>query len=127
MDQTVLVDRDIQRGAELLAALDRAHIKIYVALWANLGEYEDWRLVLAARAFDEVGLFKAYGLIDDALSSAGIDVGNLPIILILEMTDPSIRELRRKYGKHKEPEAIRLALQVFGDRFVNDAHVYRIR
>ena len=67
MDQAVLVNLDIQRGAEILAALDRANAKVSVALLANLAEYGDWRLVLAARAFDSLDLKKAYRLVHDSL------------------------------------------------------------
>jgi hypothetical protein len=42
------------------------------------------------------------------------------------MADPSIRELRRLFGKTKSVEGMRLGGQVFGDRFVEDAYVYRI-
>jgi hypothetical protein len=46
--------------------------------------------------------------------------------MILPTSDPSIRELRRIFGKTKSVEGMRLGGQVFGDRFVEDAYVYRI-
>ena len=50
MDKTVLVVRDLANGTEILEALDRAKLDIYVAVWAYLDEYPDWRLVLASPA-----------------------------------------------------------------------------
>src|SRR5271157_3191242 len=49
LDKAVMVSIDISRGAELLNALELAKLKISVALWAYLSEYEDWRLVVSAR------------------------------------------------------------------------------
>lgn len=51
MDRTLLVNSllctDIATGAIVLDALKQAKVKVSVALWAILPEYEDWRLVLA--------------------------------------------------------------------------------
>ena len=127
MDQSLLVNIDIQRGAEIVAALDRADIKVSVGLFAVLSEYGDWRMIFAARAFDEHGITDAYGLLFRTLSAAGIGPEKLPIILIFSMKDPFIRELRRRFGKTKSVEGMRLGGQLIGGRFVEDGYVYRIR
>ena len=56
MDKAALVRVGIERGSELLDALDRANLKIVVARWVYLSEYEDWRLVVSARRFDALDL-----------------------------------------------------------------------
>jgi len=131
VDQTVLVNMDIQKGADVVAALDQAKVKVSVALFANLAEYGDWRLVLAARAFDQLELRKAYGLVHDSLDAAGSDADKNLALFILPMTDPFIRELRKTFSKAfskaKSEEGMRLGLQLIGGRFVDDAFVYRIR
>jgi hypothetical protein len=126
MDKAALVSLDIGRGAELVAALERAKLKVSVALWACLSEYGDWRLVISSRQLDSLNLRDAYGLLYDALDPAGFTPEKTPPIMILPMTDPSIRELRRLFGKAKSVEGMRLGGQMFGDRFVEDAYVYRI-
>jgi len=126
MDKAALVNVDIERGTEIVDALEGANIRVNVALWAHLAEYEDWRLVLSARRFDAMDLRDAYGLLHDALARAGFTVRKTPSILILSMSDPSIRELRRIFGKTKSVEGMRLGGQMFGDRFIEDAYVYRI-
>jgi hypothetical protein len=126
MDKAAMVSIDIDRGAEILDALGRAKVKVSVALWMFLSEYEDWRLVLSARQFDTPDVRDAYGLIHDSLAPAGFTPWNTPPILILRMTDPSIRDLRRLFGKTKSVAGMRLGGQMFGDRFVEDAYVYRI-
>jgi hypothetical protein len=127
MDQAILVNLEIDRGAELLALLEQAQLRISVALYANLSEYGDWRLVLAARAFDELKIRQAYGLLFDSLSAAGFGLEKVPVTLILSMTDPFIKELRKKFAKAKNVEGMRLGGQLIGGRWVDDAYVYLIR
>jgi len=88
---------DVDRGAEVLDALGRAKVKVSVALWTYLSEYEDWRLIVAARQFDSLDLRDAYGLLYDSLAPTGFTPRNTPPIMILPMADPTIRELRRLF------------------------------
>jgi ribonucleotide reductase beta subunit family protein with ferritin-like domain len=127
VDQSVLVNIEIQRGADVVAALDQAKVKVSAALFASLAEYGDWRMVLAARAFDELGLRKAYGLIFESLTAAEIGPEKTPSILIFPMNEPFVRDIRRMYGKSKNVEGLILRSQSFGARFVEGAYVYRIR
>ena len=126
MDKATMVSVEIGRGAELLDALDRAGLKVGVALWTFLSEYEDWRLVISSRQFDTPDLRAAYRLLHDSLAAAGFTPKNIPAIMILPTTDPFIRELRRLFGKAKSVDGMRLGGQMIGDRFVQDAYVYRI-
>ncbi len=127
MDQSALVSIEVQRGADIVAALDQAKVKVSVGLFAKLGEYENWRMVLAARAFDGLKITDAYGLIFESLTAAGIGVEKTPSILIFPMRDPFIRDIRRRYGKRENVEGLILGTQSFGGRFVEDGYVYRIR
>ena len=43
MHTTALVRVDIDSGLKVLDILDKANLKVGVALWACLAEYEDWR------------------------------------------------------------------------------------
>jgi len=126
MDKTAIVSIDIDRGSELLRILDRAKIHVAVALWMFSSEYEDWRLVVAGRQFDTIDLREAYRLINDSLAKAGFTPGRTPPIMILPMADAFIKSLRRIFGKAKSVEGLRLGGQMIGDRFVQDAYVYRV-
>jgi len=127
MDKTVLVVRDLANGTEILEALDRAKLDIRVAVWAYLDEYPDWRLVLASPRFDEVGLGESFGLIREALEAAGIPYEKKPPIVILKMSDKTIRDMRKMYSKSKELEGRNIGYQSFGDRFIEEAIAYRIK
>jgi hypothetical protein len=96
-----------------------------VALWLYSAEHEDWRFVLASPRLDAVKRSDAYGLVHDAFAAAGISLERTPALLILKMQDPLVRELRRIFAKTKSVEGMRLGGQVIGDRFVEDALVYR--
>lgn len=124
----MLVAVDIGLGSELVRALDQSDVTINVALWLYTDEYEDPRFVLASPQLDATSSRQqAYGLIHDALDAAGIPVEKTPALLILPMPHPFIRALRKMFAKHKNVEGTRLGGQLIGDRFVDDAILYRVR
>jgi hypothetical protein len=125
MDQATLVGPDVNAGSEAIAALDAAKIKTVVALLMVSPEYGDWRLVLSAPSLDQAHQLKAYERVAEILH--GRSVYNLPPILVLPTKDPFIRELRRIFGKTKSVMGMRLGGQVIGNRFVDNAYVYRIQ
>lgn len=126
MDKTALVSFDVERGRRVLDAIDDARMKIAVALWAHLPEYEDWRLVISGRRLDSPDLRDAYRRVNDSLSSAGISPDKTPPILILSTNDSFVKTLRHSFGKTKSVEGMRLGGEMIGDRFLEDAYVYRI-
>ncbi len=126
MGQALLVSIDLDTGAEILRILDGAKLKVSVALWALLEEYTDWRLVFASRQLDAAGPLEAHGMVNDALRAAGFPIENKPSVLILPMTDPTVRALRRIFGKAKTVAGMRLGGQQIGNRWAEDAYVYRI-
>ena len=126
MDKAAMVSLDIDRGSELVDALERAKLKVSVALWTYLSEYEDWRMVVSARKFDSLDPRDAYRLLHSSLATAGFTPEKPPPIMILPMADPFVKELRRLFAKSQTVEGMRLGGQMIGDRFVQDAYVYRI-
>jgi hypothetical protein len=126
MGQALLVSIDLDTGTEILRILDEASLKVSVALWVLLEEYTDWRLLLASRRLDAAGPLEAHGIVNDALRAAAFPIENKPSILILPMTDPTVRSLRRIFGKTKSVAGMRLGGQQIGNRWVEDAYVFRI-
>jgi hypothetical protein len=126
MDKATLVNVDIESGAEVLKSLDQANLKVSVALWLFSPDHEDWFLVLASPEFDKVGPREGYGLVHSALNAAGVPLERTPALMILRMNDSLIRGLRRIFGKTKSVNGMRLGGQMIGDRFIEDAYVYRI-
>jgi hypothetical protein len=127
MANATLVNIDVEQGKKVIQALDSARLKVSVALWLLSSDYyEDYRLVLASKRFDVQGGIKSYAEIHQALKSAGIGVENTPALLILRMADPFVRSLRTSFSKTASVEGMRLGGQLIGDRFVDNAYVYRI-
>jgi hypothetical protein len=126
MGDALLVNIDLDIGSQILEILDEAGIKVSVALWAVLEEYNDWRLRLASRQLDADRLLESYGLVNDALRAAAFPMERKPSIVILSMSDPTVRALRRIFSKAKTVEGMRLGGQQIGKRWVEDAYVYRI-
>jgi hypothetical protein len=127
MDKIALVSTDLERGAEIVRKLDEAALILSVALWAYLPKYEDWRLVVSARTLDTLKVREAYRAINDSLDAGGLDVASIPPIVILPTTDPFVKALRAAFAKARNVEGMRLSGQMIGNRFLEDAYVYRIR
>lgn len=72
MDQTTLVNRDLNAGALVMEALSRTKIPIAVCRWIYLPELEEWHLVVASPWYDTKGPLKTSGAVIDALERAGI-------------------------------------------------------
>jgi hypothetical protein len=124
MDKTALVGLDVEKGSKILTILDGAGLNIRVALWAFLSDYEDWRLILSSPKFDAEPK-GGYRLFHQALEAAGITLEETPLTMIFSANDRFIRDLRKKHAKAKRSEGIRIYVQNVGDRFVEEAYVYR--
>lgn len=103
---------DLATGFGPVEALDASALSISVALWLHTSEYEDWRFVLASRQLDSIERSAAHGLVREAFAAAGIPLERTPALLILKMSDPFIRALRRMFGKTKSVEGMRLGWAV---------------
>lgn len=55
MDKNLLVSLDLEAAGKAFDAILAAGIRVDVAVMAYLPEFEDWRLVLAARDLDKLG------------------------------------------------------------------------
>ncbi len=127
MDKTALVNFDIENGKEAVDALDRDGKTPNVALWAKLPEYEDWRLVIASERLRQTGSLYPYSQVNAALEKAGIPIRRRPKIFLRPMDKPFIKALRDIFGKTSDTYGMRLGGQNFGDQYLEDAFVYRIR
>ena len=127
MGTETLVSFDIENGKEVIDALDRDDKNPKVALWAKLPDYESWRLVIASDRLDQKSQFSGYSEIVEAMGKAGIPIHRQPSILMFPMDNPMIAALRSIFASAKETYGMRLGGQGFGDQYLEDAFVYRIR
>jgi hypothetical protein len=127
VDTVALVSFDIENGREVIAALDRDGKAPNVALWAKLPDYENWRLVIASDRLDQSSPRSGYSELNAAMTRAGIPIHREPSIYLRPMETPFIQALRRAFASAKETYGMRLGGQMFGDKYLEDAFVYRIR
>lgn len=124
MDKAALVSLDVSQGAEVVNALEEGGIRLKAALWIVSPEYEDGRLVLSSDSLMGVDPLKDYERVVRTLRKSIQKV--LPPLLILRTTDPFIKTLRKIFGKTKSVEGMRLGGQSIGNRYVDEAYVYKI-
>jgi hypothetical protein len=122
-----LVTFDIENGEKVVDALDKAGKAPNVAIWAKLPDYEDWRLVIASDRLDQSSEFTGYSEINEAIRVAGIPFHRKPTIYLRPMDNPMIQALRSAYASMSDNYGMRLGSQIFGDKYLEDAVVYRIR
>jgi hypothetical protein len=127
MSAQALLCFDIENGEKVVGALDKAGKAPNVALWAILPDYEDWRLVIASDRLDQSSEFTGYTEINEAIRKAGIPFHLKPTIFLRPMDNPMIQALRSAYASMSDNYGMRLGSQMFGDKYLEDAVVYRIR
>jgi len=125
MDKTLLVDKTIKEGRELLAALDKAKIDVKAALWFYFSESDEWRLIFALPLVDKQGPKSAYRHIQTVLSklSSTLEL-SLSDITVMSPEDKLIQLLRTAITC--ESDVVFNANAINGI-FIEKTHIYRIR
>lgn len=122
MATAALVDKNIEIGRQIVAALTLAEIPVTVYLWAFVSE--EWLFIVATPLVDSRGSLAAYTEINKALKKAGLpdEVARQKIFLM----SPNDRELKllEKQSKTAPYDAIRTVNASIAGRFVEDAYVY---
>jgi hypothetical protein len=127
MAPATLVSFDIENGQKVIDALDNAGKPPKVVLWVKLPDYENWRLMIASDRLDQTSQFAGYSEINEAMDKAGIPTHRQPSLLLRRMDNPMISELRRLFGSAADTFGMRLGGQTFGDKYLEEAFVYRIQ
>lgn len=150
MAATALVNRDLEIGREILAALTKASITVNVAFWAYVPQISEWQLFIATPLVDSKGSKSAYEKVLRILHDSGIGP-ELPWrrIFLRSPKDPVLKTLEDRtsysgpidieesenlpkgapsayyvtYAPHPGGTFRTLNVGV-GDRFVEDAYVY---
>jgi hypothetical protein len=125
MATAALVNLDIENGERIVKALDEDGKSPNVAIWAKLPEYESWRLILASEHLEQQSAL-GYGQINAALRKANFPISRKPAIYLRPMSSPMIAALRKIFGGAADVYGMRLGGQTFGDKYIEDAFVYRI-
>jgi hypothetical protein len=125
MARTSLVTPDLIVGDKMVNALEHSHIDVAVAMWMLSDEYSDWKFVLSSSDFKD--LHQAYSNVRRIAEEAGIAYEDIPPVLILQTSEPFITALRSVFGQTASVHGMRLGGQKWGDRYLEDAYVYKIK
>jgi hypothetical protein len=126
MGKTTLVEVDLKIAERIVSALESHGVPVAAALWVNFQEYENWRLVIAAKKLDKLDPSDAYLTVNRITKDAGITVWESPTIHLMKTTDPFIRAIRKVYGKAPEVVGMRLGGRMWADRYIEDGFAYKV-
>jgi hypothetical protein len=123
MATAALVNRDIEIGRRIVAALTRANVPVTVYLWALVSE--EWLFIVATPLVDTKGPLAAYDQVNRALQRAGV-LSDVPrqMIFLMSPNDPELKTLE-KQSRIMPQEAFRVVNASIAGRFVEDAYLYR--
>ena len=76
MVKTILVDKTIADGRELLRAIDDAGIPVNAALWLYQPETDDWEFVIATPLVLTDGSSRVYARIQDIMDGLDGEIGS---------------------------------------------------
>lgn len=127
MAKATLLSPDLELGDEILEMLDAGKFPVTAALWVLSEELGGWQFVIGTPFYEKLGTREAYGRliaalrVDDPVSMRFDDVR------LMGNRDPFVRELRQIFGKAASVKGMRLGGQRFGNMYIEDAVVYRIK
>ena len=127
MDKTVLVERDIQEGKDLVEALDETEFKVDASLWFYSSDSDEWRLLIASPFVEENGPRKSYGFIRSVLTQPSPPSGiSLKNVSVLSPKHQLIKLLKTTIHTGHDIAGIRFTRNVINNTLIEDAYIYRI-
>ena len=127
MDKTVLVERDIQEGKDLVEALDKTEFKVDASLWFYSSDSDEWRLLIASPFVEENGPRKSYGFIRSVLTQPSLPSGiSLKNVSVLSPDHQLIKLLKTVFSTGPDIAGIRFTRNVINNTLIEDAYIYRI-
>ena len=127
MDKTVLVERDIQEGKDLIEALDETEFKVDASLWFYSSDSDEWRLLIASPFVEENGPRKSYGFIRSVLTQPSPPSGiSLKNVSVLSPNNQLIQLLKTAISTGPGIAGIRFTRNVINNTLIEDAYIYRI-
>ena len=122
----LLVEPNIQNGAEFLHELDEAGLPVSAAFWLlNEEAGIPWRLNIASPIYDELGPTETYRRLQDVLRARAHRF-DLQDVAAISPTNPTIAALRRLAGGSPDVAGIRLRGNAGNGIYIEDAYVYRL-
>ena len=128
MDQTVLVDADVELGRQVVEALDASDLRARAAFWFYEPDAGEWRLFLGASMVDKEGPKAALSEISKALETRGLR-DRLPLYRIsaVGLKTSIVKALRRVIKTGSDISGVRVTNNVVNGVLIHDAYIYRMQ
>jgi hypothetical protein len=127
MATTVLVERDIQEGKDLIEALDKTEFKVDSSLWFYSSDSDEWRLLITSPFVEENGPRKSYGFIRSVLTQPSPPSGiSLKNVSVLSPKHQLIKLLKTAISTGHDIAGIRFTRNVINNTLIEDAYIYRM-
>src|ERR1017187_4772847 len=103
MDQVALVKSDRVIEAQVLDALDRAHLPVALCEWNYVPQVEEWQLIIATPWHDSKGPRTTWKALISALDKAGI-YARVPMrrVFLKSPADPLVKLLQQEASSQWE-------------------------
>lgn len=121
---TTLFDFQVEAGRKLIHLLDEKQFPVTSAFWLYRSDPDRWRLILASTLVDELGARAAYRRLSDAMKGfEGLSL--LHQISLVSPNDELVSLLKKAVQTGQGVNPIRFSKNLIGDRYVEDAVIYR--
>jgi len=127
MVESVLNEKLIAAGKQLVEQLDAAGITADAALWFRFSDIEAWKLLISLPELIKQGPKSAYRELQKALAKLGEDFPiSLNDIAVAKADSPLLRLLGTAVKTGPGISQIRFSSNVVNGQFIEDALIYRL-
>lgn len=127
MDRTILVDKDIKAGRDLLKSLDAKAFPVDAALWFFDSDVKKWKFIIASPKYDKEGPLRVYEDIQKYITSRiGKDIA-LTDIAATSPNNKLISLLKKVVTTPRNAiNAISFTDNVIDNTFIEGVYIYRL-
>lgn len=125
MDKTVLVEKDIEAGKDIVRKLDEIEFNVTSAYWIYDSDSEIWRLIIASSFYDANGpkatYLKIRSVLDTFEESFSISLSNIHAV---SPSDNFVKNMSKNIRVEGISD-VRFGRLVIDGEYIEDALVYR--
>jgi hypothetical protein len=127
MDTTILVDKDIESGKNLIEYLDKKNLSIKAAMWLYNSELKRWYFIISSPLVESEGTRKLYfkiaNIINKKRDNINFDVDDIRLV---PYSSPLINLIKMAIQTGPGISGIRFQNNVISGQLIEDAYIYRM-
>lgn len=127
MDKTILVEKTIKEGKNLIEKLDEQDFNVVAAFWFYLADVKTWRLIIATPFAKNNGPIKSYTLIQKALAELKLTEIALSNISVVNPENVVVKLLSIAIKTGPGISGIRFSRNTINGIFIEDVYIYRLQ